>query len=66
VAGVMQRGSLEGGLLYVSMSMVHNGVELTGTLLVDTGCNVDLNLSKYNANQLGLLVEGALVNVEMG
>jgi hypothetical protein len=62
----MQRGSLEGGLLYVSMSMVHNGVELTGTLLVDTGCNVDLNLSKYNANQLGLLVEGALVNVEMG
>jgi hypothetical protein len=62
----MQRGSLEGGLLYISVSMVHNGVELTGTLLVDTGCNVDLNLSKYNANQLGLLVEGALVNVEMG
>jgi hypothetical protein len=62
----MQRGSLEGGLLYISVSMVHNDVELTGMLLVDIGCNVDLNLSEYKVEQLGLPVEGTLVNVEMG
>ena len=50
----MQQGSLGEGELFVAVLMRHNDTELKAELLLDTGCNMDLNLSDYKADQLGL------------
>jgi predicted aspartyl protease len=51
---VVQQGSLEEGEMFVTVMLQHGGKQLKAELLLDTGCNMDLNISDYKADQLGL------------
>lgn len=63
----MQQGSLGEGELFVAVLMRHNGKELKAELLLDTGCNMDINISDYKADQLGLPQPGRrAAPLEMG
>uniref|UniRef100_A0A7S0WNH6 Uncharacterized protein n=1 Tax=Chlamydomonas leiostraca TaxID=1034604 RepID=A0A7S0WNH6_9CHLO len=51
---VRQQGSLEEGELFVTVLMCHGNKQLEAELMLDTGCNMDINMSDYKADQLGL------------
>jgi len=65
-AGVSQTGSLLEGSLYADVLLERGSSQCQASLLVDTGCDLELNLSEYKANQLGLAPDGATAEVEMG
>jgi hypothetical protein len=64
--GVSQTGSLLEGTLYADVLLERGSSQCQASLLVDTGCDLELNLSEYKANQLGLAPDGATAEVEMG
>ena len=39
---------------------------MQAALLVDTGCDTDINISEYKAAQLGLPIEEQVMQLEMG
>lgn len=49
-----QLGRLGEGDIFVSVMLRYQEKELEAELLVDTGCNMDVNMSEYKADQLGL------------
>lgn len=51
---VRQQGSLAEGELFVTVLMRHGNKQLEAELLLDTGCNMDINMSDHKADQLGL------------
>lgn len=63
---VMQQGSLAEGEIFVSVQMQYGTKQLQAELLVDTGCDLDLNISEYKAAQLGLPLETRAVKLDMG
>lgn len=65
LSGVRQTGSLESGEIYVDVLMENDGRRLHAGLLVDTGCNLPLNISDYKADQLGLPLNGDCARLEM-
>lgn len=64
--GVSQTGSLPEGSLYVDVLLERGSLHCQASLLVDTGCDLELNMSEYKADQLGLAPDGATAEVEMG
>ena len=46
--------------------MEYRSKQLQAALLVDTGCDMDINISEYKAAQLGLPVEEQVMQLEMG
>lgn len=51
---VRQQGSLEEGELFVTVLMRHGNKQLEAELMLGTGCNMDIYMSDYKADQLGL------------
>ena len=49
-----QLGSPGEGDIFVRVVMRYQEKELEAELLVDTGCDMDVNMSEYKADQLGL------------
>lgn len=66
LVGVSQTSSLAEGSLFVDVLLERGGTQCNASVLVDTGCNLELNLSGYKANQLGLAPDGATAQLEMG
>ena len=50
----MQQGSLEERKLFVTIIMKNGSKQLEAELLLDRGCNMDINLSDFKADQLNL------------
>lgn len=50
--GVLQDGSLGEGELFATVEMEYQSKQLQAALLVDTGCDMDMNISEYKAAQL--------------
>ena len=50
----MQQGSLEEGKLFVTVILKNGSKQLEEALLLDRGCNMDINLSDYKADQRDL------------
>lgn len=63
---VSQSGSLSKGCIYVNVLLERGSSQCQASLLVDTGCDCELNLSEYKADQLGLAPDGTKASVEMG
>lgn len=52
---LVQQGSLEEGELFViTVSMRHGSKQMEAELLMDMGCDIDLVIADYRADQLGL------------
>jgi hypothetical protein len=51
---VRQQGSLGEDEIFVTVVMRHGNKQLEAELLLDTGCNMDINMSDYKADQLDL------------
>jgi hypothetical protein len=65
-AAVAQSGSLEEGELFAFVQLEYEDKMLEAELLVDTGCDLDLNISEYKAAQLGLPYTKRSARLEMG
>ncbi len=63
--GILQHGSLEEGSLFATVEMEYKSNILNANLLVDSGCDMDINISEYKAAQLGLPFDGNVVQLEM-
>lgn len=63
---VAQSGSLRDGELFALVQLEYGDTVLEAELLVDTGCDLDLNLSEYKAAQLGLPNTKRSARLEMG
>lgn len=63
---VLQHGSIGEGEVVASVQMEYKSKQLQAALLVDTGCDMDINISEYKAAQLGLPVEEQVMQLEMG
>ncbi len=64
--GVLQHGSLGEGEVFATVQMEYKSKQLQAALLVDTGCDMDINISEYKAAQLGLPFDDKVVQLEMG
>ena len=62
----LQDGSLGEGEVFASVQMEYRSKQLQAALLVNTGCDMDINISEYKAAQLGLPVEEQVMQLEMG
>ena len=47
--GVLQDGSLGEGELFATVEMEYQSKQLQAALLVDTGCDMDINISEHKA-----------------
>ena len=63
--GTLQHGSPEEGSLFATVQMEYKSNILNSNLLVDSGCDMDINISEYKAAQLGLPFDGNVVQLEM-
>ena len=64
--GILQHGSLGEGELFANVEMEYQSKQVQAALLVDTGCDMDINISEYKAAQLGLPIDDNVVQLEMG
>ena len=64
--GVLQDGSLGKGVLFATVEMEYQSKQLQAALLVDTGCDMDINISEHKAAQLRLPFDDKVVQLEMG
>ena len=46
--------------------MEYNSKQLQAALLVDTGCDIDINISEFKAAQLGLPFDDKVVQLVLG
>ncbi len=63
--GALQHGSRGKGELFATVQMEYKSKHLQAVLLVDTGCDMDINISESKAAQLGLPFD-EVVQLEMG
>ena len=63
--GVLQHGSLGEGEVFATVQMEYQSKQLQAALLVDTGCDMDINISEYKAAQLGLPFDDKVVQLGM-
>ena len=61
----LQHGSLGMGAYFATVELEYQSKQLQAALLVDIGCDMDINIGEYKAAQLGLPFDDKVVQLEM-